>query len=64
MPPPRRKPLYIVIEYEEQNGYDNAAAAEAEAISAHERERHRGFAVVEVIRIITSEHKTQVKRLR
>lgn len=61
---PRRKPRYIIVEFEEQDSFDLVSTAEAAAIAAHEQDRSRGFAVVEIIRIIRSEHKTVVTRVK
>lgn len=58
------KPRYIVVEYETQENYDSLAAALEIARVAHENDRTRGFAVVELIAIIGSEHKTVVNRIK
>lgn len=61
---PTPKPRYIVVEYETQENYASLAAALDIAKAAHENDRTRGFAVVELIAIVGSEHKTVVTRLK
>lgn len=64
MPAPRPKPRYIVVEYETQPNHETLASALTEATRAHEQDRRKGYAVVELIAIISSEHKTVVNRLK
>ena len=64
MPAARAKPRYFVVEFEEQSTEETVAAALEIAKKAHERDRTRGFAVVELIAIVGSEHKTIVTRIK
>ncbi len=64
MPAPRAKPQYFIVEHEQQSYHDNVAAALEEAKVAHERDRTRRFAVVQLVATVDSEHKTIVTRVR
>lgn len=64
MPAARPKPRYLVIEFEAQTTEESLAAALEVAKNAHEQDRTRGYAVVELIAIVGSEHKTIVNRIK
>lgn len=65
MPATRKTPRYVVIEFEgKAREYDSVAAALGDATKAHESDRTRGFAVVELIAIVSSDHKTVVTRVK
>ena len=64
MPAARPKPRYLVIEFEAQPTQDTVAGAVEIARKAHEQNRFKGYAVVELVAIVASEHKTVVTRVK
>lgn len=65
MPAARKPPRYVIIEFEgKAREFDSVAAALEDATKAHQMDRTRGFAVVELIAIVSSEHKTLVTRVK
>lgn len=64
MPAARPKPRYFVVEFESQKTEETLAAALEIAKTAHENDRSRGYAVVELIATVASEHKTVITRIK
>lgn len=60
----RPKPRYLVIEYEPQPDHDNLAVALEHAQKAQLLNCKHGYAVVELIAVVSSEHKTNVTRIK